>query len=889
MKVFKWLTVAVGGWMSMVLCAAQAYIWVEGEAPTQSEVVRHPWYDQVKPELFSGGDFLSHFNRERDGHASYTFNVSEGGKRSFWIRLNPVQAAMSFKINDGKWQHLNVEQSIQSDNAAADGKPDLRFIAWVDGGPLDLAAGPNTLHFRFHSKNSHHGYLDCFVIAEIGFRPRGLAKPDELEEIIRREQEADAGWFAFNPPPDTAPENSVTNLRYLNERFAGEGGYIKARNGQFVHGETDEPVRFWAVNGPSSAAKTREDLRREARLLAGMGVNMVRIHGKVFNDQGEPDLTRVRHVIDIVETMKEEGIYSHLSIYFPLWFRPKPDNSWLEGYDGDKHPFAALMFNEAFQEKYREWWRALLQTPSPETGRRLVDEPALFGAEIQNEDSFFFWTFAERNLPEPQLAMLEAQFARWLIERYGSLANAVERWNGSTLPRDDIGNERIAFRGLYNIFTDQTPRDMDTVRFLHDTQQGFYREQSAFLRDLGFKGLVTTSNWKTANAKVLGPIENMSYTVGDFIDRHGYFAGTHQGDNAAWSIRNGHVFANRSALRFEGSKPGDPKAFVHPVMDVEYNGLPSMISETTWNRPNRFRGEAPLYLACYGALQESDAIVHFAFDGSGWSVKPGFWMQPWTLMAPTMAGQFPAAALIYRKGLIDPGKVMAELRLSREDLFSLKGTPLPQDGSFDVLRLQDVPDDAPIPADKVIDPLIHFVGRTKVEFTDKAGEMHLEDLQEYIKRPQKTVTSSHRQLELDYQNGLLMINAARVQGASGNLAARQSIKLRDITISSPMDLAHMALVSLDNRPISESKRMLLQVMSEEKATHFQTEPAENGLHRITDIGRDPWRVRELEGSVRFQQEVRFVPLDLNGHTTDEISTGTTLTLAPRIISYLVTR
>ena len=49
------------------------------------------------------------------------------------------------------------------------------------------------------------------------------------------------------------------------------------------------------------------------------------------------------------------------------------------------------------------------------------------------------------------------------------------------------------------------------------------------------------------------------------------------------------------------------------------------------------------------------------------------------------------------------------------------------------------------------------------------------------------------------------------------------------------------------------------------------------------------RFREVEGSVRFQQEVTFVPLDLNGHTTDEISTGTTLTLAPRIISYLVIR
>jgi hypothetical protein len=49
-------------------------------------------------------------------------------------------------------------------------------------------------------------------------------------------------------------------------------------------------------------------------------------------------------------------------------------------------------------------------------------------------------------------------------------------------------------------------------------------------------------------------------------------------------------------------------------MDPEYAGLPSMISETTWTRPNRYRSEAPLYYAAFGALQDGDAIVHFSFD-----------------------------------------------------------------------------------------------------------------------------------------------------------------------------------------------------------------------------------------------------------------------------------
>src|SRR5205823_11333645 len=143
----------------------------------------------------------------------------------------------------------------------------------------------------------------------------------------------------------------------------------------------------------------------------------------------------------------------------------------------------------------------------------------------------------------------------------------------------------------------------------------------------------------------------------------GYFGCLNKGDAAEWSIRDGHTFIDRSALRFEPEQPGKPKDFVNTIMDIHYDGKPSMVSEMTFNRPNRFRSEAPLYYACYGALQGSDCIVHFACDGTQWSVKPGYFMQPWTMMGPATVGQFPAAAMIYRKGLIATGDLLADLDL----------------------------------------------------------------------------------------------------------------------------------------------------------------------------------------------------------------------------------
>ena len=697
-------------------------------------------------------------------------------------------------------------------------------------------------------------------------------------------------WIDFAPAEDDFKTNAI-DLRALNEKFAGEHGRILAREGQFVHQDTGEPVRFWAVNGPPNSAKEPAELRKIARALAKKGVNLVRIHGAVFTADGEPDPKKVQHVIDIVEAMKEEGIYTHASIYFPLWFRPKANLEWLPGYDGKKHPFATLMFNERFQARYRSWWEALLLTPGQRSGRKLVDEPALMGVEMQNEDSFFFWTFSEQNIPDQQLRILERQFAEWLVRKHGSLDATFAKWKGLKVNRDAPAEGRVGFRPLWNVANERTPRDQDTAEFLLETQTSFYRDTFAFLRKLGFTGLVTASNWATASPEVLGPLEKLSYTAGDFIDRHGYFACFHKGPESAWSLRDGHTYADRSALRFEPVEPGKPRLIVHPVMDPQYDDLPSMISETTWTRPNRFRSEAPLYYAAYGALQDSDAIVHFAHDGSGWNVKPNFWMQPWTLQSPALMGQFPAAALIYRKGLIEPGALVARVGLNRKDLLALKGTPLPQDAALDELRLQDIPPGSEFKPGQRLDPLLHYVGQTRVDFTDQPPQVQVNVEPGWIDHEGRTVKSSHGQLVLDYGRGVLTINAPKAQGASGDLKSRGKLLLEDVSIESDLDLGHIVLVPLDDQPIRSSKRMLLQVMSEERNSGWKTETLEDGTLRILSIGRDPWQFKALQGTVTLNRpdadRMKVSALDGNGNRVTALGTAREIQLRPATLYYLL--
>ena len=698
--------------------------------------------------------------------------------------------------------------------------------------------------------------------------------------------ENNTNWIAWNPPADPFKESAI-DLRNLNEKFAGEHGAIATRGEEFIHSATGEPVRFWAVNGPPGNL-TGEALDNCAQRLAKYGVNLVRLHGQIFDKSGEADSNKVRRTQEMVRAMKAQGIYSHFSIYFPLWMSPPADHPWLKGYNGNKHPFAALMFNPEFQKHYRDWWKALLLTADA-SGKKLVDDPAVFGLEIQNEDSFFFWTFNPDQIPDEQMQILETQFGGWLKNKYGSLDAAVAKWNGQKVKRDNFAEDRASFRPLWNIFNEKSSRDRDTAQFLFETQRNFYADTIKFLRYLGFKGVITASNWATASPEIFGPLEKWSYTAGDFIDRHGYFSVAHKGDNSEWSIRNGHTYTDRSALRFDPVTPGKPKQFEHPAMEIAYNNMPSMISETTWNRPNRFRSEAPLYFACYGALQGTDAIVHFALDGANWSVKPNFWMQPWTLMAPSQLGQFTAAALIYRRGLVKPGQLLAEIDLSTNDLLNLKGTPLPQDANFDELRLKDIPGGTEIKPGQRIDPLIHYAGRTSVSFTQTPSKTILADLKPFIDHTAKTVRSSTGELMLDYGKGFLTINASAAQGASGNLKAAGEINLQDLIIQSDLDNAHIVVVSLDGQPLARSHRMLLQAMSEEQSTGFTTEETDAGIKRITDIGRDPWRIKPLQGTIKFKTNpsVQIQPLDFNGYPDGPSAHGPDFQLKASAAYYLV--
>src|SRR3954469_20498099 len=66
---------------------------------------------------------------------------------------------------------------------------------------------------------------------------------------------AEQSWFSFDPEPDQFGSNSAIDLRFLNESFAGEHGFISvSRIDPLIHYAGRADVEFSPKPGPANVA-----------------------------------------------------------------------------------------------------------------------------------------------------------------------------------------------------------------------------------------------------------------------------------------------------------------------------------------------------------------------------------------------------------------------------------------------------------------------------------------------------------------------------------------------------------------------------------------------------------------------------------------------------------
>ena len=838
---------------------AEDFVWIEGEDALRHNMRRHGWYDSVKKDNLSNNEWLSHFASGSPPIAEFGLSIPESGDYYFWIRANSVAGPkLSYKLDSNDWIEVNLKGAVENINIASDGKPDMRFISWINAGQLQLARGSHRITFKFHSANNNHGGLDCFVFTRKAFMPRGALKPGQ------RTSKANPGFFSWEPDVDSFAADALIDLRYLNENLAGQDGYVRASGNRFVLGN-GRAVKFWAANiGGLISRLDHQSHIYLAKHLAKRGVNLVRIHGGIYGSRDPAvNMQKLDCIHHFVWALKQEGIYTKLSFYFPAWFRLDP---WHK--EGNRWPFMLLFFDPEMQRIYFKWADALLNTQNPYTGVPLGKETSVAMVEIQNEDSHFFWTFDKKNAPPKRWETLKQLYGAWLKTRYGSLDKAVSAWGGVQTSDDNPDDGKMELLSAWNMTRDglksapaNRQRICDQVRFLTENMRSFYQEAIAhFRRDCGYKGLVSCGNWRTADASILGPLERYCYTAGDVIDHHGYFDHGHKGEAANWSVRPGHTFTSQSALSLR---------YANPLPYVEIDGYPSIISEIGWPMPNMYRAEWPFLTAAYGSLNGLDAICHFSIGSATWDQG----ISKFPMSNPVVLGGFFATSLMYRNRYVLEASSVVKENLAIEDLFALKGSNVFVRPALDQLRADQIPSKQTGRIKEAISPAMFYVGRVTRSFQGRAEDSRVADTDRFIDRKNKTITSVTGELQLDYGAEVATINTPRAQGAAGFLKKKGTINLHNVDINMMNDYGTVIVIAVDDKPLDVSKKILIQCTTIDQLYGWETsEPGGMG-GAIVSAGSAPWGMEKIRVSVTLRLKGggpgKAVACDENGYSTSK--------------------
>jgi hypothetical protein len=700
------------------------------------------------------------------------------------------------------------------------------------------------------------------------------------------------GSWAFEPKPDPFRDDALLDLRSLNERQAGETGFVRLSTdgNDFVRGD-GKPIRFWAV-GSDLYRKSPEEMDRHCRFLAKLGVNLVRLHATVAATKEGAAITDVNEeevagIFRFVKAAKDNGIYLLISPYYGMHATPK---SWgldgFEGGDDGAKPWGVIFFNPRMQEGYRAWTKALYTRVNPHTGLAIKDDPTVAILQVHNEDSLLFWTF--QAIPKPQLQLFGNRFAAWLTTRYGSLEETAAAWENDRQEGDDFAGGTVAILGSWHLTQDWTgglaTRVRDQLRFMAETQRAFYADTGKYLRQqLGCRQLLNATNWRTADDAKLKEVERWTYAALEIDAENEYYGSDYQhvGENNGYRIDPDHFIVNESCLH---------KPLELPVNFRQQAGHPFIVTETSWKHPNLYQSEGPFLAAAYQSLSGLDAVCWFSATDAEWALDPRFpWaevrgMKPmfkWSCSTPMLQGMFPANALLYRRGYLKPGATVVHDERPLPDLWDRKPPAVDDNEIYGIGKSASEADlTSPRRTDGRVSRAAFLVGRVESVIGGDPKRTSVADLSPHVDGDARTIRSSTGELVWDWGRGVCRMDAPRAQGVAGFLkAAGGRFELADVTIASDNDYATVQLVSMDGRPLSESAGILVQVGTTSRLTGWATRPAEFDFDKqkvrgeqIVHTGTPPWRIADTRVTLTLKHPgiQKATRLDAGGYAAQDV-------------------
>jgi len=325
-------------------------------------------------------------------------------------------------------------------------------------------------------------------------------------------------------------------------------------------------------------------------------------------------------------------------------------------------------------------------------------------------------------------------------------------------------------------------RTNDYLRFLADRDQAYLREMLGAVREKAGP-LVPVAGTQMG----YGGLLNLdSHAEVDYQDNHFYV--DHYGfPNVAWDSRDWY-------LRDLSSLGGGLTAF-QSMAAAREAGRPYTVSEFNQPWPNTYAAEIDPTLAAFGAFQDWDAIMHFAYShGRNWDdgVPNGFNINgDWTKF-PNL-GQ---AAWLFRSGAIEAGQVPIEIPVSQA--LRLQAGREKRNGGISPFLNSALGYNE---ANAFIHPIRIVKDETRL----------IPDLAKQA--PAAPFVSDTGETTYDRTGQLFLIHSLKAAGVFGFAGTKKvTAGALDVELASTArGYAAMLLTSLDDQPIPDSKSLLLSM------------------------------------------------------------------------------
>ncbi|MBL8328766.1 MAG: hypothetical protein JNJ71_07925 [Rubrivivax sp.] len=686
-----------------------------------------------------------------------------------------------------------------ANHAAEMGEPELlpQNQGWVWGKPggtrVEVRFEPAlaSIHFERGNRNEIRAFFYNGSVAAGRLSHTLTVKVSGSVAIVPNAAERFGGGSPASWPLDSTDWRSAPiDLSFLNaaDKPAGKRGFVRADGERLVFGD-GTTARFWGTNVNAWALfeTPRDAVRQQARRLAALGFNLVRIHhhdafwvqNNLFGDQRSLRETGQIHAEQFdkigwwIKCLRDEGIHIWLDLHVHRAFKPGDNitafheiNKPNEG--GDPKGYGYV--NPSIQAAMKRFAEAYVTRTNPHTGLAFKDDPAIVAMLITNENDithhFGHAMLPDKNVPEHhKLFMAQAEaFAK-----------------ASGLPRDRV----------WRTWEGGPPK-----LFLNDLERRVNADMAAHLRSLGVKvPLVTTSTWGGNSLSSLPAL-----TAGEIIDVHAY--------------------APQAQLEMS---PLSAANLVHWLGAGQVLGRPMTVTE--WNAepfPTADRHTLPLYVGAVAAHQGWDALMHFAYtqspvDGPG---QPSNWH---SFNDPSVQAPLAAAALMMRRGdvreattryVFDPGAALFNQALTPPNTPAIR-TALER-GRLSIA----------MPAT----PELPWLQRAPLP----AGATVLRDPQQSVIEPgAQEIRSDTAELHRHWGKGIYRIDTPRTQAAMGWIGG-ETIKLADVELQLLTRNATVAVQSLDDAPIHQARQLLItlaarSVPQEGNRAPFRVEPVEGQI------------------------------------------------------------